>query len=146
MLGLFQAAADSPAADGSVWLTCIPHVWQLPAAETEKAKLALEKMFSGFGVRFSFHGHDLHGMMQGPDGRLYWSIGDRGYRVKTHEGQELTDDCTGSLFRCEPDGSGLEVFATGLRNPQELVFDDLGNLFTVEIEPTLRTTSASCIL
>lgn len=138
VLGLFQDAADGPAAgvacaaDGSVWLTCIPHVWRLPASETEKAKPALEKIFSGFGVRFSFHGHDLHGMVQGPDGRLYWSIGDRGYRVKTHEGQELTDDCTGSLFRCELDGSGLEVFATGLRNPQELVFDDLGNLFTVD--------------
>jgi quinoprotein glucose dehydrogenase len=138
VLGLFQEAVDGPAAgvacaaDGSVWLTCIPHVWRLPASETEKVKPALEKMFSGFGVRFSFHGHDLHGMVQGPDGRLYWSIGDRGYRVKTHEGQELTDDCTGSLFRCEPDGSGLEVFATGLRNPQELVFDDLGNLFTVD--------------
>ena len=138
VLGLFQEAVDGPAAgvacaaDGSVWLTCIPHVWRLPASETEKTKPALEKMFSGFGVRFSFHGHDLHGMVQGPDGRLYWSIGDRGYRVKTREGQELTDDCTGSLFRCEPDGSGLEVFATGLRNPQELVFDDLGNLFTVD--------------
>jgi quinoprotein glucose dehydrogenase len=138
VLGLFQEAVDGPAAgvacaaDGSVWLTCIPHVWRLPTSETEKAKPALEKMFSGFGVRFSFHGHDLHGMVQGPDGRLYWSIGDRGYRVKTHEGQELTDDCTGSLFRCEPDGSGLQVFATGLRNPQELVFDDLGNLFTVD--------------
>jgi quinoprotein glucose dehydrogenase len=138
VLGLFQEAVDGPAAgvacaaDGSVWLTCIPHVWRLPASETEKAKPALEKMFSGFGVRFSFHGHDLHGMVQGPDGRLYWSIGDRGYRVKTREGQELTDESTGSLFRCEPDGSGLEVFATGLRNPQELVFDDLGNLFTVD--------------
>ncbi|MGA1338557.1 MAG: PVC-type heme-binding CxxCH protein [Opitutales bacterium] len=138
VLGLFQEAVDGPAAgvacaaDGSVWLTCIPHVWRLPASETEKAKPALEKMFSGFGVRFSFHGHDLHGMVQGPDGRLYWSIGDRGYRVKTREGQELTDDCTGSVFRCESDGSGLEVFATGLRNPQELVFDDLGNLFTVD--------------
>jgi quinoprotein glucose dehydrogenase len=138
VLGLFQDAVDGPAAgvacaaDGSVWLTCIPHVWRLPASETEKAQPALQKMFTGFGTKFSFHGHDLHGMVQGPDGRLYWSIGDRGYRVKTHEGQELTDDCTGSVFRCEQDGSGLEVFATGLRNPQELVFDDLGNLFTVD--------------
>jgi quinoprotein glucose dehydrogenase len=138
VLGLFQEAVDGPAAgvacaaDGSVWLTCIPNVWRLPASEAIKAEPALEKMFTGFGVRFSFHGHDLHGMVQGPDGRLYWSIGDRGYLVKTHEGQKLTDESTGSIFRCELDGSGMEVFATGLRNPQELVFDELGNLFTVD--------------
>jgi len=138
LIALFQDVLDGPAAgivvaaDGSVWVTCIPHVWRLPASLIEKTEPALEKMFSGFGVKFSFHGHDLHGLVQGPDGRLYWSIGDRGYNIVTQEGNSLVDLWRGAVFRCEVNGSNLEVFATGLRNPQELVFDDYGNLFTVD--------------
>ncbi|MEZ6017380.1 MAG: HEAT repeat domain-containing protein [Planctomycetota bacterium] len=113
-----------------VWYTCIPDLWRLTDADDDGVAEARERHTTGYGVRVALLGHDMHGLAIGPDGRLYFSIGDRGFHVETREGRTLSRPGTGAVFRCELDGADLELYCVGLRNPQELVFDDHGDLFT----------------
>lgn len=117
---------------GEVFFTCIPDLWKLKSTKSPGYADVKESLSTGYGVHTAFIGHDLHGLRIGPDGRLYFSIGDRGFNVVNKEGKRLFYPDTGGVLRCELDGSNLEVVATGLRNPQELAFDDYGNLFTCD--------------
>jgi quinoprotein glucose dehydrogenase len=125
-------AAGVLARKGDVYLTSIPALWKL--RDTKGTGQADDKKIlqSGYGVHVAFLGHDLHGLRMGPDGRLYFSIGDRGLHVQTSDGRLVENPDSGAILRCEPDGSKLEIVAIGLRNPQELAFDDHGNLFTID--------------
>ncbi|QDV42672.1 HEAT repeat protein [Stieleria neptunia] len=120
------------AVDGDVYYTCIPKLWKLVDQDGDGKADERVVLSDGYGVRVAFRGHDLHGLIRGYDGRLYFTIGDRGYHLRTAEGEVLSDPASGAVFRCELDGTGLEVFARGLRNPQELAFNDRGDWFTVD--------------
>ena len=120
-------AAGVLARHGKVWFTNIPSLWLL---EGDAGKVKKTELLRGFGVRYNFTGHDFHGLVMGNDGKLYYSIGDRGTHVLGKEGQLVDYPDEGAVFRSNPDGTEFELFARGLRNPQELVFDEHGNLFT----------------
>lgn len=118
--------------DGWVYLTCAPDLWRLKDTDDDGVADVREVVAHGFGMHIAYAGHDMHGPRLGPDGRIYWSIGDKGVSVTSREGKKFHLPHEGAVLRVEPDGAGFEVFARGLRNVQEIAFDDFGNMFGVD--------------
>ncbi len=125
-------AAGIMAANGKVYFACIPHVWMLEDKNNDGISDVRTSLQEGYGISVSLSGHDLNGFAFGPDGRIYFTIGDRGYDLKTKEGKHLYDQYGGAIFRMEPDGSNLEVVHYNLRNPKEIAFDQYGVAFSVD--------------
>ena len=117
------------ARDGKVWYTCIPNLWILEDKDGDGNAEQKRSLLTGFGVNAAFYGHDLHGLVWGIDGKLYFSVGDRGAHVVTKEGATISNPRRGAVYRCNPDGTELERIHQGLRNPQELAIDQYGNVF-----------------
>ncbi len=111
-----------------VYLTVSPDIWRLRDTNGDGVLDTKESLAHGSGVHIGFGGHGLSGPLIGPDGRLYWKQGDLGVNITTREGRTLSNPHSGVILRANPDGSDAEIFASGLRNPQEFAFDEYGNL------------------
>lgn len=118
--------------DDEVFVSPVPELVKFRDADGDGKADEKKVVVSGFGAHLAYAGHDMHGLFLGPDGRVYWSIGDKGIRVKTPDGLDYRFPHQGGLMRCEPDGSNFEVFAHGQRNIQEISFDQYGNFFGVD--------------
>ncbi|WPP50711.1 DUF7133 domain-containing protein [Catalinimonas niigatensis] len=109
-----------------------PDMWRIK--DTNGDGIADEKtsISHGYGIHVGFSGHGMSGLEMGPDGKIYWGIGDIGFNGNT-KGQDnklLKYPNRGVIVRSNPDGSDFEVFAMGVRNTHEFVFDEYGNLIS----------------
>ncbi len=99
-----------------------------------------ELMFTKIGG--AQHDHGIHAFHFGPDGRLYFNFGNAGKQLCDKNGNLITDihgvKCTnqnnrpyqqGMVFRCELDGSNVEVLAWNFRNNWEVAVDSFGTMW-----------------
>lgn len=93
--------------------------------------------------------HSIHSFVFGPDGKFYFNFGNRGGQLKRADGSYFRDvegheinvpgvegDRSrpsvwreGAVFRCNPDGSAIEVLAHNFRNPYEVAADSFGTMW-----------------
>jgi putative membrane-bound dehydrogenase-like protein len=74
--------------------------------------------------------HTTNCVRLGIDGWLYIGVGDYGIeRAEGSDGRTISLR-GGGVVRVRPDGTELEIFCTGLRNPFDLAIDPFLNLFT----------------
>jgi len=110
--------------DGALYAASHPSFWRF---EDTKGTGTADRRIE-LATRFNFNGNgcDIHGPFLGPDGRLYWTDGRHGYKLKTREGQVL-EGLASRIWRCRSDGSELERIAGGgFDNPVQVAFTPEG--------------------
>lgn len=70
--------------------------------------------------------HQNDGLAFGPDGKLYWGQG-----TTTDAGPE-SDPRAGTIMRANADGTQVEIYARGLRNPYGITFTPDGELWATD--------------
>ncbi|MEQ9437558.1 MAG: HEAT repeat domain-containing protein [Cyclobacteriaceae bacterium] len=107
-----------------------PDLWRIKDKNGDGIADEKTSISHGYGIHVGFGGHGMSGLEMGPDGRIYWGIGDIGFSGEGPDGKKWEYPNRGVIVRANPDGSDFEVFAMGVRNTHEFVFDEYGNLIS----------------
>ena len=107
-----------------------PDLWRMKDKNGDGIADEKSSLSHGYGVHIGFGGHGMSGVEMGPDGRIYWQIGDIGFNGTDKDGKKWEYPNSGVIARSNPDGSDFEIFASGLRNTHEFAFDEYANLIS----------------
>ncbi|WP_341836503.1 PVC-type heme-binding CxxCH protein [Chitinophaga pollutisoli] len=113
-----------------LYVAVAPDMWRMRDKNGDGIADEKTSMSHGYAVHIGFSGHGMSGVEMGPDGRIYWQIGDIGFNGTDKTGKKWEYPNCGVIARSNPDGSDFEIFAHGLRNTHEFVFDEYGNLIS----------------
>jgi len=116
--------------DNDVFVGIGPDMYRLKDSNDDLILDDKTSIAHGFAVHIGFGGHGMSGAIEGPDGKIYWGIGDIGMNLTDQDDENHKYPNQGVIVRSNPDGSHFEVFAHGLRNTHEFVFDAYGNIIS----------------
>ncbi len=116
--------------DGDMFMAVAPDLWRLRDLDGDNIIDTKESISHGWGVHIGFGAHGMSGVTVGPQGRIWWGIGDIGMNVVDKNNKQWKYPNRGVVVRADPDGSNFEVYAMGVRNTHEFVFDKYGNLIS----------------
>ena len=72
---------------GDIYATIAPDLWRLRDTNGDGILDWQESISHGYSVHPSFSGHDMSALTQGPDGMIYWKIGEIGMNVVDKTGK-----------------------------------------------------------
>lgn len=122
-----------------VIVSCSPNVFVFTDENGDDRADKKEILFTGAsGVQ---HDHGVHAFVFGPDGKLYFNMGNEGKQLRDKDGKPIIDAegnvvetrgkpyRQGLVFRCNMDGSEFEVLGHNFRNNYEVCVDSFGTLW-----------------
>jgi putative membrane-bound dehydrogenase-like protein len=134
-----NAALGIAVLDKKVIISCSPNVFVFTDENGDDVPEKKEILFKG--IQGEQHDHAIHAFIFGPDGRLYFNMGNAGETLLDAKGDTVVDMHgrkivtngkpfrQGLALRCEPDGSNVEVLGHNFRNNYELTVDPYGNIW-----------------
>jgi putative membrane-bound dehydrogenase-like protein len=115
---------------GSLYVAAPPSIWKLTDSNGDGVADQRVEWFAG--KTLTGCANDLHGPYPGPDGWIYWCKGAFAQQTYEQPGKSPFVTRAAHIFRCRPDGTGIEpVMTGGMDNPVDVVFSPGGErIFT----------------